>query len=563
MTSIFEKHIEDKVCVVLESSGKIKSVQALLEQFGFSDFDVVATFGRLFDLPSDSLGVSLENFSEITRVQIGSERISYLKKMLAKASLVLVITDDDIEGELIASDVFNIADLVGHKSQETIFRLRLKAISFQQFVESLNLASGVNSDVVKGALARRTFDRICGYSISSNDYSSYNGLLHGRVGRVLTPLLSILSRNDSNSQSFGYIDIFDDNHKKWCLEIFDNDREKIISKCRLLSTLQAPRIRKISAQIVEDKSAPMNFGSALSSISRASKISIARASACLQSLYQDGSISYHRTDSSVILKSSANEIGKVAFRHGIAGFNSETLILSGGDPLEDSQNAHHAIVPLKDIPSLYSKSDSLSEQDFILMLIWRNIIRSGQSNRMIEINSADIDISNELGKLWALHLSDIDYSISRSESFILGCNRKNLINDRIYINGSNCTTKLSENSGFYIEPNDHKVLRLMIENGLGRPSTFPVYASSFSRLFLDDEGSVNALGESSLLLAKHFCNGLIDPEISRKIEYQLHFGAEDIQKSIMMALSMAQIDLSKSMSGYSDISSEKEANFIL
>lgn len=564
MRALFEQYIDAKVVVVLESTGKVHSVESLLSDFGFSNFNVIATFGRLFDLPIDALGVNLEDLSQIKRVPINQNRIDYLSKLLADASLILVVTDDDIEGELIANDVFQIADLCGHRSEETVFRLRLKAIAFKQFIESLESASGINNEIVKGALARRTFDRICGYSISSNDYSTYNGMLHGRVGRVLTPLLSIVSKDDYDSQSFGYVSVIDDNNKTWHLEIFDNNKDFVVSKCNLLSSLKAPKIRKISSELVGDGALPMDFGSALSSLSMASGFSVARTSECLQDLYQSGAISYHRTDSRVISRSSAEEVGKVAFKHGVCGYSAESLMLAGGSLQGSSQNAHQAIVPLQDVASLHSNRMALSDQDFILMLIWRNIIRSGQTGREIEKHNAEIDFTDSIGKTWALHLEGVNYSISRSESFVsYNSSSRRLINDRVFVHGSDCTTKINERSGFYIEPNDHKVLRLMINNGLGRPSTFPLHASSVSRLFLDEYGRINSLGLSSLLLSKHFCSGLIDAEKSKQIERELHFGSENIQQRIMHALLMANIDISKGSSGSSRFSSEKDVNFIL
>lgn len=149
----------------------------------FSGMDVsfCYTQGRLYDLPNDRIGVSEDLTPELEPIDIN--RLEFLKKKIELHATVYCLTDNDPEGEWIASHV---KELCG-KSNSTFLRVRVNELTQEALRDGLETATeSLDQSMISLAVTRRVVDRLIGYY--DNDTKEL------RRGRILTPMVSHIHR---------------------------------------------------------------------------------------------------------------------------------------------------------------------------------------------------------------------------------------------------------------------------------------------------------------------------------------------------------------------------------
>ena len=159
-----------KKLFIVEASGKIKKIKSLLNEIISDDFDVVATNGRLFDLPKNEMGIDFDSMSITKKVPLSGDVISLLKRKINNASHVYIMSDNDIEGEVIAKDITSLID------EKTPFsRVFFNSLTTESLEEAINRNDSVNESSVSCGVSRRIFDRVVGFSLSSSWKNETNG----------------------------------------------------------------------------------------------------------------------------------------------------------------------------------------------------------------------------------------------------------------------------------------------------------------------------------------------------------------------------------------------------
>lgn len=83
---------------VIEAPGKVDSLRAALKDAGFLHDRILATYGRLYDLPEDRLALDPNNPHIVAWQAKRPDQIRKLKGLIESADEVLIATDSDIEG---------------------------------------------------------------------------------------------------------------------------------------------------------------------------------------------------------------------------------------------------------------------------------------------------------------------------------------------------------------------------------------------------------------------------------------------------------------------------------
>ena len=195
-----------KSLIIVESPSKIKSISRILGD----NFDVISCVGHFKDLPEKELAVDVEN-DFATKFVVHPDKIDFIKSLKQKAKSaekVYLATDPDREGEAIA---FHLSQEVPNASVE---RVQFTEITRYGIEEGMNHPRGLDYDLVEAQKARRIIDRLVGYKISELLRRSIQKTLSNlkkslSAGRVQSSTVKILVDRERQRMKFKDVTYFD------------------------------------------------------------------------------------------------------------------------------------------------------------------------------------------------------------------------------------------------------------------------------------------------------------------------------------------------------------------
>lgn len=174
-----------KTLVIVESPTKAKTISKYLGR----DFHVESSMGHVRDLPKSQMGVDIEHGTFLPAYEIPAakkKKVSELKKLAKEADEVLFATDEDREGEAIS---WHLAELL-HIAPEKVKRLVFHEITKTAIESALANPRPLDTHLVDAQQARRVLDRLVGYELSPLLWKKVRyGLSAGRVQSVAVHLI--------------------------------------------------------------------------------------------------------------------------------------------------------------------------------------------------------------------------------------------------------------------------------------------------------------------------------------------------------------------------------------
>lgn len=412
--------------VIVESPTKAKT----LSRFLTADYKVRSTMGHIRDLPKKKLGVEIEkNFKpQYALVPGKKEAIEALKEAAQKAKEIILATDPDREGEAIA---WHTAQILGGnqkpktKNQKLISRIVFHQITKGAILAALEKPKKIDMDLVDAQQARRILDRLVGYKLSPLLWKKIRrGLSAGRVQSVAVRLIVEREREIENFAREEYWRILgafkapepEKEEDIFTAELIAKDGESLreIKKIRLFSgeyTSSKTTIgdegrvedtildltEKFLVEQMDVKESRRNPPPPLTTstlqqtagyrLGFSSKLTMTLA----QSLYENGLITYHRTDS---LQVAAFAIGKirdyVKEKFGEKYLAEKARVYKTRSKV--AQEAHEAIRPTRietREPKLETRFGEKAGQ--LYELIWRRTVATQMAAARIE--KTDLEIS--------------------------------------------------------------------------------------------------------------------------------------------------------------------------
>ena len=380
--------------IIVESPTKAKTISKYLDK----GYEVRASVGHVRDLPkSNKKAIDISGgFIPHYEIAKGKEKIiEDLKRAAKKASEILLTTDPDREGEAIAwhiSQVLGLEQEAGRVKRIVVHEITKKAIE-----EALKNPRDIDENLRKAQEARRVLDRLVGYELSELIWKKVRYGLS--AGRVQSPALRILAEREREIRAFVPEDYFviagefktDEGHALLltCEErpTSEKEAERILkeareNKWRIIEVKQTeaernPRPPFITSTLQQAASSRLGF-------------SPARTMVIAQKLYEQGLISYMRTDSFNISSDAMHEIHQEI----ASAFGKEYLLPRRYTTKSKvAQEAHEAIRPT-DI----SKKGAGARSDEIKLyeLIWQRTIASQMAAAKILRTkiSANVDSSD-------------------------------------------------------------------------------------------------------------------------------------------------------------------------
>ncbi len=182
-----------KGLIIVESPAKIRTIRQIVGR----RFEIHATVGHIKDIPSQSLGVDIEDNFAMTFVTIKGKTkvISDLKSATRAADHIYLATDPDREGEAISWHVSQLAP-----PSKPIERITFNAITRSEIEKALQNPTHINQNLVDSQFARRIIDRLIGYLLSP-EASRHLGEKYS-VGRVQSPAMALIVEREREIRAF-------------------------------------------------------------------------------------------------------------------------------------------------------------------------------------------------------------------------------------------------------------------------------------------------------------------------------------------------------------------------
>ncbi len=362
------------VLVVVESPNKVAKVKKCLG----AGYEVVATIGHFRDLPDDELGVDVATFTPSYRLLSAKGDVaSRLKRAASHASEVLLATDADREGEAIAWHVVQVLGLKGPR------RIRFQELTTAAVKRAAASPAPLDVALIDAQQARRVLDRLVGYQVSP--LLRAFGPNHS-AGRVQSAALHLVVLREKERQAFVAVPFWrltvvyregfqatsaaKDAKGAWAPATFVSEAEARAALAQAKSARH--QVEALEARERERRPPPPFTTSTLQQAASARLgFTPAKTMATAQSLFEQGVITYHRTDS-VSLSDEAIEMARSALRQSLASaLPAEPVRYRNAD---SAQEAHEAIRPTAlSVPDDVSLS---ADQQALLELVSKRFLAS-------------------------------------------------------------------------------------------------------------------------------------------------------------------------------------------
>ncbi len=374
-------NVSGKKLVIVESPTKAKTIRKFLGK----DYIVESCMGHIRDLPQSAkdipekykklawakLGVNVENnFEPLYCIPKDKHKVvSNLKEKLSEASSLYLATDEDREGESIS---WHLTEVL--KPKVPFKRMVFNEITKEAIEKSLKDTRDIDFNLVKAQEARRILDRLVGYTISPLLWKKVSfGLSAGRVQSVAVKLIVEKEHQRIQFKSAQYCGVLAElkkegvtfeskllskAEKKVALgKDFDGTTGKLIGDRLLLDKTAAEKIVQDAKNTpwivleVEEKpvnrkpSTPFITSTLQQEANRKLGLSSRETMQVAQKLYEQGFITYMRTDSTFLSK----EAIEAARANIVKKYGKEYLPaqprLYEGKKVKGAQEAHEAIRP--------------------------------------------------------------------------------------------------------------------------------------------------------------------------------------------------------------------------
>lgn len=382
--------------IIVESPTKAKT----LSRFLGKDFRVEATMGHVRDLPEKKMGVDVQTFEpEYVLSSKKKDTISQLKKAAASADKIYLATDPDREGEAIAYHVAQILKLGKKASRITFHEITRSAIE-----EALKHSGQVNMDLVEAQVARRVLDRLVGYKLSPVLWQKIRrGLSAGRVQSVTLRLIVEREREIEKFVPVEYWEIETLLQKylggdlpdapKFLSKLVKKNGEKIEIKNETEAQEIVDELNRAEYEVysVEKKDSRRNpaapFTTSTLQQAAASRLgwSSKKTMNIAQDLYEQGLITYHRTDSTNLAKEAINKVREyIKANFGNDYLPQEPRIFVTKS--KSAQEAHEAIRPT-DVKVTQVDGNDTGK---LYALIWKRFVACQMAQAVSEVTTVTV-----------------------------------------------------------------------------------------------------------------------------------------------------------------------------
>ncbi len=381
-----------KNLVIVESPAKAKTI----EKFLGKEYKVLSSYGHIRDLKKKTFSIDVEDgFKPTYEIpQDKKKLVSELKAEAKKAEMVWLASDEDREGEAISWHLYEVLGLDPKKTKRIVFH----EITKTAILKAIENPRDIDVNLVNAQQARRILDRIVGFELSPVLWKKVKPALS--AGRVQSVAVRLIVEREREVQAFvseaSYrvtavfeVPTTDGGKAEVRAELSTRFKTKEEAQAFLESCKGAEfAIEDITTRPVKKSpAAPFTTSTLQQEAARKLGFTVAQTMMVAQHLYENGRITYMRTDS-VNLSGLALNTSKQT----ILDLMGEKYVKTRqfATKTKGAQEAHEAIRPT------YMENESISgtaQEQKLYELIWKRTIASQMADAELEKTTATISIS--------------------------------------------------------------------------------------------------------------------------------------------------------------------------
>ena len=468
--------------IIVESPSKCTKIEHFLGE----DYCCIASKGHIRTIDGLNSIDTKGNFEPMfSIIEEKKNHIEFMRTIIEKFSKnnIILATDDDREGEAIAWHICKLFDL----PVETTKRIIFHEITKQAICNAVKEPTTVNMDIVHAQHARQVLDVIVGYKISPYLWKYlYNNKSNSlSAGRCQTPALRLVYDNEKNKNAgietrYKTVGTFFSKNIEFTL---NHEFEKQPDVLDFLEKSKSFEHKlSICSQKESVKSAPKPFNTSrlLQTSNNMLHISPKDTMNICQQLYQNGFITYMRTESTLYSSTFLEKAKKYILDEWKTNDYFGNL-----EALEnkDSSNPHEAIrvtyIETYSIPNCEDR-----RMNAIYKLIWKNTVASCMANARYNVIPIKISAPLNYNYLYEIEIpvflgwKKIEERTSKDELIDNQSSQSSLLLffQSIQSNPKNITYQRIETSIVVRNKHQHyteaSLISKLEEMGIGRPSTF-------------------------------------------------------------------------------------------
>ena len=380
-----------KNLVIVESPAKAKTI----EKFLGNDFKVMSSYGHIRDLKKKEMSIDIQTLEPEYEIPEEKEKlVKELKSSAKKAEKVWLASDEDREGEAISWHLCEVLGLDEEKTNRIVFH----EITKPAILEAIEHPRHLNMNLVNAQQARRVLDRLVGFKLSPVLWRKVKPALSaGRVQSVAVRLIVEREREIQNfkSESFysvnGIFAITNADGSQSEVRALLGTRfktheevEQFLEQCKEATFT----VESVSKKPLKRTPAPPFTTSTLQQeAARKLGFTVSQTMMVAQHLYENGRITYMRTDSvnlsALCINASKEEIKKL---YGEEYCKSRQYRTNS----KGAQEAHEAIRPTY---MEQTEIEGTAQEKKLYDLIWKRTAASQMADAEIEKTTVNISVS--------------------------------------------------------------------------------------------------------------------------------------------------------------------------
>ena len=455
--------------IIVESPAKAKKIQTYLSK----DYTVLSSYGHICNLDRKKGQNAVEvdnNFNLIfSNLPDKKQVISKLIAANKKVKNVIIATDEDREGEAIGYHLIKLLKLDLKNTPRIIFN----EITKDAIINAIKNPEKLRMNFVNAQFGRMALDHIVGFRLSPLLWKNIKGPVGLSAGRVQSLVVKLIIDREIKIDNFkeeGFYKIIGEfiyNSNVITAQIKDHIENYM--KILKLSLGQIFLIKNIEEKKIERKPPPPYTTSSLQQdISSSLNISTKQVMQIAQNLYEDGHITYHRTDSVNLSKDFLTKSKNYIIKEFGTKYSNVKNFKNNST---NAQEAHEAIRPTK----VECKSLNTNElKNKVYNYIWKRAIASQMSNQIIN----NIILHIGIDKYEEIFITSIEETLfegfkilynHKENKELIKLFKKCKIGDKLTYKTIKAEQQFTNTPDRYTEAT---LVKNLEKKGIGRPSTY-------------------------------------------------------------------------------------------